>query len=172
MNSMYEYDDLCRTIESCVADTAYKEVSQCGNLIIIALNEEMRLKRCVDRLQEYNSDINIVFVSQPAMESVLKEWYGQYPAIVWKGQYTLDVVFKLESQISLSSMKGLLFFTELPVNTRDMNFISIAEKIQDKQNIRLFSSTSGEELYEYHEFERYRQAIEEYERRDKELENL
>lgn len=169
---MCGYDELCKIMESCVIDTTYGEVSGCGSIIIVALNEEIRLKRCVDSLQENGSEINIIFIAQPAMEPVLKDWYGQYPVIGWKGKYTIDVVAELKKNLDLSLVKGFLYFTEQPINTRDMNFIWIAEKLQEMGDIRLFSNTIGEDLYEYQSIAQYSQAMREYERRNQELDNL
>lgn len=172
MHNIYEYDILCKTIESCVIKTTYEKISDCECLIIVALNEEIRLKKCVDNLLKNKPGINIVFISQPAMEMVLKEWYGEYPVIGWKGKYTLDIIPDLEKNVDLSLVKGFLYFTEQPINTRDMNFIQIAEKLQDTGNIRLFSNTIGEDLYEYHDLARYIQAVGDYERINQELDCL
>lgn len=172
MSDLNGYDELCKIVESCVENTTYKEVSGCGHLIIVALNEEIRLKRCVDRLQKDNPKIKILFISQPAMELVLREWYGQYPVFGWSGKYTMDIVSELEKKVDMPLMGGLLYFTEQPINTRDMNFIQIAEKLQEIGKIRLFSNTIGEDLYEYHDLAQYRQAVEDYEQINRKLDCL
>lgn len=164
MDRVTGYDQLCQLIENCIDTVTYQNIAECRRLLMVALNEEARLKKCVDKLRKANGDIQILFIAQPAMEPVLKEWYGEkYPIIGWKGKYTLDIIPLLKEKTEMSLLDGFLYFTEQPINTRDKNFTQIVETMQTDVDIRIFSNTIGEDLYEYHHLALYNQAMKVYE---------
>ena len=159
MENLYGYDELCRIIESCVTETDYKSISECKSLLMIAVNEEVRLKRCVDSLLKERPGMQIVFIAQPSMVPVLKQWYEACPSIAWKGKYTVEVLKGLGDEVRLSHPEGFFYFSEQPVNMRDENFMEIAALLQQQGDVRVFCSTIGEDLYEYHNIHLYCQGI-------------
>lgn len=172
MTNTYGYDELCRIIESCVVETDYKTVSSCKNLLMVAVNEERWLKRCVEGLLGQRPEMKITFIAQPIMEPILKKWYGQHTVIEWKGKYTVNVVRALENNEQSSKPEGFFYFTEQPVNLRDENLMKIAEVLQESAGIRVFSSTIGDDLYEYHNISLYRRAISIYEETNQMIDHL
>ena len=164
MFGSYGYDSLCQLIEQCVTNTTYEEISNGKCLLIIAINEEVRMKKCMDRLLANQPEMKLTFIAQPSMEAVLEEWYGgRYQVVGWKGKYTLELVELLRNEIELSKLDGFLYFTEQPINLRDENFMGIGVRLQGIADIRVFSNTIGGDMYEYHDLGLYRQAIKVYE---------
>ena len=164
MKNICSYDELCQMIKQCITTITYQKISECSSLLIVAINEEARMKKCMDKLFANNPEIKPIFIAQPSMKTVLREWYGdQYQIIGWKGKYTLELVKLLQEKTELSLLGGFLYFTEQPINMRDENFTSIAEELQNIADIHVFSNTIGEDMYEYHNLALYNQAIKVYE---------
>ena len=130
---------------------------------MIAINNETRFNKSVKALLKENGDVDFVIVAQPAMADVLtKEYDKKYPVICWTGKYTLGVLDKVYECDVANGVDGFLFFSEQGINLRDMNFLSIAESLQSKGNVRVFSDTIGNDLYEYEKVALYIQSMKLY----------
>ena len=94
------------------------------------------------------------------MENAFRDTYGdRYRVVGWKGRYTTDIINKLSEEIDIASIDGFAFFTDLPINLRDNNFMQIAELLKNTGSINIYSSTIGNDLYEYRNISLYRQAL-------------
>lgn len=156
----YSYNNLMALIERCVVKTAYREIANCGKLVVIATNIETRFEKFIKDLQREKNDIELIIVAQPTMENILRDSYGgKYQIVGWKGRYTLDVLDKINKEGGLNHVNGFVFFSEQAVNLRDANFIDIAENLQTSNGVRVFSNIIGDEVYEYRNIDVYNRAM-------------
>lgn len=160
----FSYDGLCKMIEACVRPVSYDVLKDRKKLLVIAISEEVRLQRSVQRIEECNPEIELVIVAQTGLKKILDGIYGgKYKIVEWSGKYTVELVKKIKRETDINTIDGFLYFTQHPVNLRDNNFISIALNIQKETDIYVYSDTVGYELYEYHNLPLYSQGIKVYE---------
>ncbi len=158
------YDGLCGMIEECITQISYNEFQQRRKLLVIAISEEVRFQKSIQKIEECNPNIKLIIVAQMELKKVLDGIYnGRYQVIGWSGKYTVELVDKIKSEADISGIDGFLYFTQHPVNLRDKNMISIAQCLQKEEDIRVYSDTVGYELYEYRNLPLYRQGIKVYE---------
>lgn len=158
------YDGLCGMIEECLTPVSYEVFQYRRKLLVIAISEEVRFQKSVQKIEECNPDIELIIVAQMGLKNVLDGIYnGRYPVVGWSGKYTVELIDKIKSEADISGTDGFLYFTQHPVNLRDKNMISIAQRLQKELDIRVYSDTVGYELYEYHNLPLYSQGIRVYE---------
>lgn len=158
------YDSLYSLTEACVIPVPYETLKERNKLLVIAINEEVRFQKSVQKIEECNPNIELIIAAQMELKKVLDGIYnGRYPVVGWSGKYTVELVDKIKSETDISGTDGFLYFTQHPVNLRDKNMISIAQRLQKEADIRVYSDTVGYELYEYHNLPLYRQGIKVYE---------
>lgn len=158
------YDSLCGIIESCVVSVSYKVLKDRKKMLVVAISEEVRFQKSIQKILEYNPKMEFIIVAQIGLQKVLEEIYGdRYPVIGWSGMYTTELIDKVRREADISEIDSFLYFTQHPVNLRDNNFISIAQHLQEEANIHAYSDTVGYELYEYHNLALYSQGIKVYE---------
>ncbi|MDE7331788.1 MAG: hypothetical protein K2O16_06025 [Lachnospiraceae bacterium] len=160
----FTYDGLCSMIEECLTPVSYEVFQQRRKLLVIAISEEVRFRKSVQKIEECNPNIELIIVAQMELKKVLDEIYnGRYQVVGWSGKYMVELVDKIKSEADISRTDGFLYFTQHPVNLRDKNMISIAKRLQKEADIRVYSDTVGYELYEYHNLSLYSQGIKVYE---------
>lgn len=158
------YDGLCEMIEACVVPVSYEALRDRKKMLVIAISEEVRFQRSVQRIEDCNPGIELVIVAQTGLKSVLDGIYGgKYKIVGWSGKYTVELPDKIRNETDISGIDSFLYFTQHPVNLRDNNFISIASELQKGKDIHVYSDTVGYELYEYHNLPLYSQGIKVYE---------
>lgn len=158
------YDGLCEMIEQCVTPVSYEALRDRKKMLVIAISEEVRFQRSIQKIEECNPGIALLIVSQMALKKVLDGIYdGRYQVVGWSGNYTEELIDKVKNEADIGGIDGFLYFTQHPVNLRDMNFIRIAEGLQKETDIHVYSDTVGYELYEYHNLPLYSQGIRVYE---------
>lgn len=162
------YDGLCGMIDECLTLVSYEVFQHRRKLLVIAISEEVRFQKSVQKIEECNPDIELIIVAQMGLKKVLDGIYnGRYPVVGWSGKYTVELIDKIKSEADISGTDGFLYFTQHPVNLRDKNMISIAQRLQEEADIRVYSDTVGYELYEYHNLPLYSQGIRVYEEIDR-----
>lgn len=158
------YDGLCRTIEGCVAPVPYETLKDRKKMFVIAISEEVRFQKSVQKIEACNPGIELIIVAQTKTAAVLAETYkGRHRVISWDGKYTTTLIDRVKEETDLDGLDGFLFYTQHEVNLRDMNFIRIAECLQKEADIHVYSDTVGYELYEYRDLLLYSQGIRVYE---------
>lgn len=158
------YDSLLATIEGCVVPISYEVFQKRQKLLVIAISEEVRFQKSVQKMEEQNPEIELIIVAQTQTAEVLARIYqGKHRVVSWSGKYTLELVDKLKKEVDMRGLDGFLFYTQHQVNLRDKNFIEIARSLQEEMDIHIYSDTVGYELYEYHDLPLYSQGIRVYE---------
>lgn len=158
------YDGLCGMIEACVAPASYEALKDRKKMLVIAISEEVRFQKSMQRIEACNPGIELIIVAQTGLKKVLDGIYGgKYRIVGWSGNYTEELIDKVKNEVDIGGIDGFLYFTQHPVNLRDMNFIRIAECLQKETDIHVYSDTVGYELYEYHDLPLYSQGIRVYE---------
>lgn len=158
------YDGLCKMIEACAVPVSYEVLKNRKKMLVIAISEEVRFQRSLQKIVTYNPDIELIIVAQTGMVKVLDGIYGEkYSIVGWEGKYTVEVINKLKAERGIGGIDSFLYFTQHSINLRDNNFINIALELQKEINIHVYSDTVGYELYEYHNIPLYSQGIKVYE---------
>lgn len=158
------YDGLCRMIDACVVPVSYEVMRDRKKMLVIAISEEVRFQKSVQKMEEQNPGIELIIVAQTGLKKVLDGIYGEkYKIVGWSGKYTEELIDKVKNEADIGGIDGFFYFTQHPVNLRDMNFIHIAECLQKEADIHVYSDTVGYELYEYHDIPLYIQGIKVYE---------
>lgn len=154
------YDQLFDIIEGCVQRISYQQMKHNKNMIIVSVIEETRFQKFINGLTECNPHIGLTIIAQDYMENAFYDTYGdRYRVVGWKGRYTTDIIDRLCEDMDIASIDGFAFFSDLPINLRDDNFMQIAELLQSKGNVDIYSSTIGNDLYEYKNISLYRHAL-------------
>lgn len=160
MKNTNSYDQLFGIIDGCVKRISYQQMQHNKNMIVVSVIEETRFQKFIEGLTERNPHISLTIIAQDYMENAFRDTYGdRYRVVGWKGRYTTDIINKLSGEMDITSIDGFAFFTDLPINLRDNNFMQIAELIQNMGNVNIYSSTIGNDLYEYRNISLYRQAL-------------
>lgn len=158
------YDSLCKMIEACVVPVSYETLRDRKKMLVVAISEEVRFQKSVQKIETCNPEIELIIVAQTGLKKVLDGIYGgKYRIVGWSGNYTEELIDKVKNEADIGGIDGFLYFTQHPVNLRDMNFIRIAECLQKESDIHVYSDTVGYELYEYHDLLLYSQGIRVYE---------
>lgn len=158
------YDSLCKMIEACVFPVPYEILKDRKKLLVIAISEEVRFQKSIQKIEECNPDIAMIIVAQTELKKVLDGIYGgRYQVVGWSGKYTTALIDKIKAESDISGIDGFLYYTQHPVNLRDNNFICIAQELQRETDVHVYSDTVGYELYEYHNLPLYSQGIKVYE---------
>ncbi len=157
------YKRIYQLIEGCVNKVTYREISQCKKILVVAINEETRFKNFLESLEKENPSIELIIVAQESMvERMISEYYEKYKILAWNGKYTLDVLEEVDERYRISDVEGFVFFTDLSINLRDMNFMNMAEVLQSRRVVNIYCSTVSGELFEYKNVSVYIQAIKVY----------
>lgn len=158
------YDGLCEMIEQCVTPVSYEALRDRKKMLVIAISEEVRFQRSIQKIEECNPGIELLIVSQTALKKVLDGIYdGRYQVVGWNGTYTTALIDQVKAKADIGGIDGFLYYTQHPVNLRDNNFIRIAQVLRKEADIHVYSDTVGYELYEYHNLPLYSQGIRVYE---------
>lgn len=158
------YDGLCKMIGECVVPVSYAALRDRKKLLVIAISEEVRFQKSVQKMEEQNSGIEIIIVAQAQTAAALEGIYqGKYKVVSWSGKYTTDLIDRVKAEADLDGLDGFLFYTQHEVNLRDKNFIEIARCLQGNRDIHVYSDVVGYELYEYRNLPLYSQSIRVYE---------
>lgn len=158
------YDNLCKMIQACIVPVSYEALKNRKKLLVIAISEEVRFQRSVQKIEACNPGIELVIVAQMKTAAVLEGIYqGNHKVVSWNGKYTTALIDRVKEEVDMDGMDGFLFYTQHEVNLRDMNFIHIAECLQEEMDIHVYSDTVGYELYEYRDLPLYSQGIKVYE---------
>lgn len=158
------YDGLCGMIEACAIPVSYKALKDRKKMLVIAISEEVRFQKSVQRIEEYSPGIELIIVAQTGLKSVLDGIYGgKYRIVGWSGKYTVELIDEIRNETDISGIDGFLYFTQHPVNLRDKNMTDIAQCLLKEADIHVYSDTVGYELYEYQNLPLYRQGIKVYE---------
>ncbi len=158
------YDGLCGMIGKCLAPVSYEVFQQRRKLLVIAISEEVRFQKSIQKIEECNPNIELIIVAQMELKKVLDGIYNdRYQVVGWNGKYTVELVDRVKSEADISGTDGFLYFTQHPVNLRDKNMINIAQRLQKEADIQVYSDVVGYELYEYHNLPLYSQGIKVYE---------
>lgn len=154
------YDWLNDVAESCAELIDYTYLSQKKNMFIISVIEEARLKTFLDGLLKMNPNIKITILVQDYVADGFHKNFGKLGRIIsWKGGYTTQVLDLLDDEI----FDAFVFFSDFAVNMRDQNFFEIAEIFNQGQGIDTYCCTIGNDIYQYNNVKRYRQALRVYE---------
>ncbi len=158
------YDGLCEMIGRCVVPVPYEILKDRKKMLVVAISEEVRFQKSVQKIVECNPEIELIIVAQAELKKVLDGIYdGRYQVIGWKGKYTVELINRIKAEADISGIDSFLYYTQHPINLRDNNFISIALNLQKEMDICVYSDTVGYELYEYHNLPLYSQGIKVYE---------
>lgn len=158
-----EYDQLINIAQKCVNKITYSQLRRNKNMAVISVIDETRFKNFVDGLLECNSDINLIIVAQDYMENAFRETYGrQFCVIGWHGRYTAKLIDRISEETGNSGIDSFAFFSEIPINLRDSNYIEIARKLKENSDVNVYSVTVGNELYEYKNILLYQKSLQLY----------
>ena len=120
------YDGLCGMVEGCLAPVSYDVFQQRRKLIVIAISEEVRFQKSVQKIEECNPNIKLIIVAQMELKKVLDGIYkGRYQVIGWSGKYTVELVDKIKSEADISGTDGFLYFDTLSVKRKVVIFIQL-----------------------------------------------
>lgn len=158
------YDGLCEMIEACVVPISYEALKDRKKMLVIAISEEVRFQKSVQKMVEQNPEIELIIVAQTQTAAVLEDIYqGKYKVVSWSGKYTTALIDRVKEEAGLDGLDGFTFYTQHEVNLRDKNFIEIASCLQEEKIVHVYSDSVGYELYEYHNLPLYSQGIKVYE---------
>lgn len=158
------YDGLCEMIEGCVAPSSYEALKDRKKMLVIAISEEVRFQKSVQKIEACNPEIELIIVAQMKTAEVLEGIYqGKHKVVGWNGKYTTALIDRVKEGADPDGLDGFLFYTQHEVNLRDKNFMEIAECLQKETDIHVYSDTVGYELYEYRDLPLYSQGIKVYE---------
>lgn len=149
------YDWICELAEKESVLTDYFDMKELNNMLIISVIEETRFKTFIEGLLECNPRISLSVVVQ---DYVYDGFYADFGArckiIPWHGPYGLSLIDDvLDGQHE--EFDSFAFFSDFAVNLRDINLLTIADKLNDIQHINLYNCTIGNDIYTYRNIKKY-----------------
>lgn len=158
------HDSIFNLAYSCVHEIDYMVMKDKKNMFIISVIEEARLKTFLTGLLEINPDIKLTVLVQEYVFDGFKQNFGNRCNIIsWHGGYSLKMLQQISELFDLDSIDSFVFFSDFSVNLRDMNFMEIAEYLNQKNGADTYCCTIGNDLFEYQNYPLYRQSLKVYE---------
>lgn len=131
--------------------------------LIISVIEEARVKAFVDAVLDLNPSAQMVIVAQDYVAEGFKKNFDKKATIVsWKGAYSNDTLEAVYKQTDIKDFDAFVFFSDMPINLRDINLLELSEFMTCKGNVAVLSCTIGNEVYEYSNVGLYTQALKTY----------
>ena len=125
------------------------------------------MKNFLQNLLEFNHDIEIVFIAQPGMASILRGSLIQNACVLeWQGKYTAETADYVKRAMGDVRLDSFLYFCDQPVNLRNRNIMDIAEALDNGENFWILSMDSEGTLFKYQNIELYNRGIHLYEEAD------
>lgn len=140
----------------------YFQLKSKKHLIVIAVNEEVRIREFLTCLEEAGFKGKITFYAQPKMCSALKEVLPQAGVIEWEGVYTKKMAEDIIGRKEFNDADAFLFFCKQFLDLRDQNIMEIAELLQKKRTICVYGLDTDNELCEYENVDIYNKAVHSY----------
>lgn len=158
------YDELLKSIKSCVKTVPFQRLADCKHIAAIAVNEEGIIREFLCRLFALSDAIEIVFIAQPKVAEILRTITDKNVYVVeWQGMYTNEVIGAIKDQLGDLEWDGFLYFCDQPVNLRNMNILNLAEAFKSGKNYSIYGIDIEGALHEYQNIELYNRGIHLYE---------
>lgn len=107
------YDSLCEMIGRCATPVSYEVLKDRKKMLVIAISEEVRFQRSVQKIEESSLGIDLIIVAQIELKGVLDEIYGgRYQVIGWKGKYTEKLIDKIRAETDIRDIDAFLYYTQ------------------------------------------------------------
>lgn len=154
------HDSLYRMAADCVEQIDYTQMLDKKCMFIISVIEEARLKTFLEGLFSHNTSINVYILVQDYVLNGFQKNFGERCHVFgWQGGYSQEILSKMRDVIPFNDIDSFVFFSDFEMNLRDINFLEIAEKLNQKRKVELYVCTIGNDLFKYKAISLYKHCL-------------
>ena len=157
------HDELYSIIDNQILHRGYDVFTEIFNIVIVAIDEELRFERCLNKIKENNSESNFLIIAHERMYNyIVNRNIDNIDVFKWSGRYDSRLAELVLNNCSWNKIDAFLYFSEQEMNRRDTNLIHVAELLDDINPIKTFCNSIGDELYEIKDVHILNQAYKVY----------
>ncbi len=121
----------------------------CKTAVVLCTGVFSKVEEVLKLFAKNNKKTRLIIIARSSfLELIKKEVENPFVFIEWDQKFSVDIMEKLQKEVSVSEIDSLIYLCKEAVDLRDMNVFQIMLQLNV---VHYFSFSSGEELNYYRE---------------------